>query len=627
MAERERGIVQIEATGLQSLSQMSNLVTGLNQGLELTGKLMGIVTQATKQFVQTGSQFEQYGLQLQTMLGSVDKAQTRLKELFDFASTTPFEISGVVEAGQILEAYGRYSEDALRAVGDAAAAMGKDFKETALALAGVSTGEMERLKQLGITTADVTAQLGHEMVRDTKEGLAEISDAVVELFEQKFGGGMARMRTSMSGMISELSDSWTKFMKMVADSGPFQTVKDILGSVLETVNQLFDQGKAEKTAELVGKALSDALWDVTIALADVAAEVYELVGRASKVYDFLFGKGPGTSSRSNEPTTEWERQAIEQRKADNDLYRLAMDLRASRSRRGGDQPGTPTNPSYVPGGWQGPYWPGAGGQGAAAGRAQEYGPFGGAFGEFVGPHEGWMSGGGMGRGDMNLGARGEVEPMEALMGFSSEDFVEDFEYATKSAQEMWLDTNQSMVGHALEGWEAYYSRIGDLGAKWVKGEKASYKDVGNAAKAGAVAVFESWMQEKTAKWKLAAAEQVALALGALFSNPAKAAAHFASAAKYGALIGAAGIAAGAAQQWAAGSEGGGRESAASGSSGEATGTRTVSRTVGVTTQSITNNVYVNHYAPVAYAPGGWRQVIDQEIIPAIEEAFEFARVG
>lgn len=634
MVERAKGIIEVQATGLGTLSQMSNLVTGMNQGLELAGRLMGTVTEQTKRFVATGSQFEQFTVQFETLLGSVDAADARIRSLFQFATSTPFELPDVVNAAKSLEAYGLFSERTLRAAGDAAAAFGKDFNETTLAIAGAATNEMERLKQFGITTATITEHLGHEMVRNTTEGLEEITQAVVELFEEKAGGGMMRLTNTMEGRISNLADSWTRFQKLVMDAGPFETVNDILGSVLITVNKLFDQGAAERAAEVVGDALADALWDASIAMATAADTLIEIAEKLDVVRKGASAAAPlaidpfGTAITAAQratgiglpiPTSPLQMfrmmsAGLEGGSA-SDSFGTGLSAQL-RQQRVASQLYTVGSP------WAASDFAARGGGG---GGAQSAGGAGAQGGGWWGPQQGWMNTPAMGYGDMDRGVRGSGE----MPGMESPD--EKVEERVES-ERAYLEAVEEIQGDVLDKWDTYYSKVGKLGAKWAKQEKINLKDIQTALGQGAREQLAAFADVYLEKAKTRAAFEAAEALAAVarydFASAAK---HAAAAAGFMALNVAGSIATSymveKGYSGGAGGGGGGSSDVAESSGGNATGTRTVSRTVGVTAQNITNNLYITHNAPVAYGPGGWQQVIEEEIVPALEEMYELARVG
>ena len=108
--------------GMGDLADLGDIMTGINQTVELVERAFHGVSAAITPIVATGSVFEQFTVQFETLLGTATAASERMDKLFDFAAYTPYQLDEVVEAAKSLEAYGIYTERALIAAGDAAAA-------------------------------------------------------------------------------------------------------------------------------------------------------------------------------------------------------------------------------------------------------------------------------------------------------------------------------------------------------------------------------------------------------------------------------------------------------------------------------------------------------------------------
>jgi len=90
--------------------------------------------------ISDASAFEQARISFEVMLGSAKKARETLSELTDFAASTPFELTGVVESSKQLLAYGTESEnlvETLKFLGDASAGNQEVFKRLTLAFGQV----------------------------------------------------------------------------------------------------------------------------------------------------------------------------------------------------------------------------------------------------------------------------------------------------------------------------------------------------------------------------------------------------------------------------------------------------------------------------------------------------------
>lgn len=167
-----------------------------------------------KAAVDAAAQIETYQATLETMLGSTDAARDRMEEYKDVAKITPFEMSEVVEAGNQLQAIGRYSRKNLEMLGDLAAATGKPMEQVMNAYAKLATGqkgEASRMFQdLLISRQDWMAATG-KGVSKSGELLAtteEMMKALPKIMSSKgFYGMMAKQAETAAGKTSNLEDS------------------------------------------------------------------------------------------------------------------------------------------------------------------------------------------------------------------------------------------------------------------------------------------------------------------------------------------------------------------------------------------------------------------------------------
>lgn len=167
-----------------------------------------------KEAVNAAAQIESYQATLETMLGSTDAARDRIEEYKDVAKVTPFGMSDVVEAGNQLQAIGRYSRQNLEMLGDLAAATNKPMEQVMNAYAKLATGqkgEASRMFQdLLITRDDWVAATGKgvsksgELLASTEEMLLSLPKIIAK---KGYGGMMAKQAEKANGMFSNLEDS------------------------------------------------------------------------------------------------------------------------------------------------------------------------------------------------------------------------------------------------------------------------------------------------------------------------------------------------------------------------------------------------------------------------------------
>lgn len=167
-----------------------------------------------KAAVSAAAQVERYTATLETMLGSKSAARERMQEYMDIAKYTPFELTQVVEAGNQLQALGRYSEDTLKMLGDLAAASGKPLEQVMNAYAKMASGQkgiaVDMFRDLLITTNDWAKATGKgvkasgEMEASAEELIASLPKI---LKSKGFFGLMARQAETTEGKISNLNDA------------------------------------------------------------------------------------------------------------------------------------------------------------------------------------------------------------------------------------------------------------------------------------------------------------------------------------------------------------------------------------------------------------------------------------
>lgn len=224
-------------------------------------------------FVDVAAEFERFELVLETIEGGRDKAQRSMQWISEFAAKTPYELADVTEAFVKLRAYGMEPTNGLlKTLGDTAAAMDKPLMQAVEAIADAITGENERLKEFGIRAEKAgdyivytyTAQGKTMRARAKANNRAQIQDTLAAIWNQKYAGAMDKLSGGWGGMMSNLADQWTRFAKMVMDSGPFQAMKTRLANLLAQIDSMAASGELAKIAAEWGERITSglaALWD------------------------------------------------------------------------------------------------------------------------------------------------------------------------------------------------------------------------------------------------------------------------------------------------------------------------------------------------------------------------------
>lgn len=267
------------------------------------GVLGGAAIWAFKsQFVDTAAEFEKFRTVLETVEGSSLKAKYSMNWISNFAAKTPYELAEVTDSFVKLRAYGMQPTNGLlKSLGDTASAMGKPLEQAVEAIADAVTGENERLKEFGIKGTIVGNKIryeysynGRQMVKEAnKNSRAMIESTLTSIFNQKYAGAMDKQSKTWIGMMSNISDQWTRFTNMVMEAGVFDFLKSKLGELLSRVDALAKSGQLKKWADQFGSTLVTGLkntWQIGQQLVPVFAkwgqvidEVAHSVGGYGKV--------------------------------------------------------------------------------------------------------------------------------------------------------------------------------------------------------------------------------------------------------------------------------------------------------------------------------------------------------
>lgn len=256
----------------------------------ITSALAGVAVAGSlvKSSIAAAANMENLEGSFTTLLGSVSAAKTRMKDLADFANTTPFELNGVAQASKLLQAFtgpALSTGDGLRLVGDAAAAVGQPLEAVSMwfgrLYAGLKDGQplgepIQNLTQLGLISSEARKSLM------ALQGQALSSAETMRILHGAFGanaGAMARLASTYDGKLSTMQDAWTAFQVELGTP-----IKDALKPFLDSATASL-AGMAP-AAQKIGKFIGDGL-----TVFRQAWEGGDIGGLISDVLSIAFGKG------------------------------------------------------------------------------------------------------------------------------------------------------------------------------------------------------------------------------------------------------------------------------------------------------------------------------------------------
>lgn len=238
------------------------LVAGaaLTAGLGLMGKSA----------LEGASSLEGYRNTLNVVMKDTKLAGETFAWAVDFANKTPFETDSVVQATVRLQSYGLKAREVMPAIGDMAGVMNKDIMSAVEAVADAQTGELERMKEFGVTKQMIIDQgnkimKGKELVN--KKGQIVDQDnfnkAMFSLMDEKFKGGMDLQANSFKGLWSTVTGVFGTSLAMmmgisgtgaVVIGGLFDTIKGKIKIVADTLTKWSKDGTIGKISKVVQSA-------------------------------------------------------------------------------------------------------------------------------------------------------------------------------------------------------------------------------------------------------------------------------------------------------------------------------------------------------------------------------------
>ena len=228
---------------------VSTAIKGLIAGITIKG--------AWNWLVSGNAQMEQYRQTLNVVMKDTQKAGEILEWATKFAAQTPFELPEIIEATTRLQAYGIEAQKVLGDIGDMAAAMGKPLTQAMEAVADAQTGELERLKEFGITKQMLIAQAAEmgkgEIVNAQGQitNMQAMNDALIAIIRERYNGAMKAQSTTLNGMISNLKD-WLGSAGRILGENIFENVKTQLDELLVSTERLSDSGQLETWGKRIG---------------------------------------------------------------------------------------------------------------------------------------------------------------------------------------------------------------------------------------------------------------------------------------------------------------------------------------------------------------------------------------
>lgn len=254
-----RGILE-KINGVQSAMQkMQSAAQRIANVIKIAvaaGAIEKIGSYVAKTGIAYNQQMDDYTANMQTLLGGVDKAEAKIKELSDMAAKTPFELPTLADATQTLLAFGVKAEDStgiLKSLGDISIGNASKLQTLTRAYGKMSsTGKvtLENVQMMidaGFNPLNLIAERNHmtmenlyKALSDGKVPFDELTWAIQKATSEggQFYNGMETASKTLTGRLSTLKENWSAFLALVTKPA-YESLRDtILPSAIDMVDKL-----------------------------------------------------------------------------------------------------------------------------------------------------------------------------------------------------------------------------------------------------------------------------------------------------------------------------------------------------------------------------------------------------
>lgn len=223
---------------------MGNVVT------KIASSMLDVATNVAKTGIAYNAEIEKYSTGFANMLGSAEKAQEVMAAIQEDAARTPFNVSSLTQANQLLISAGEnaeYSRKVIMALGDAVSATGGGNVELSrmagnlqqIANVGKATAvDIKQFANAGINIYQVLADYTGKTVQEVQNMTISydlLSEALIAASEEggRYYNAMDTQSQTMNGRVSTLKDNVSQLAGLMT-----QNLSEGVGQVVSRLNEL-----------------------------------------------------------------------------------------------------------------------------------------------------------------------------------------------------------------------------------------------------------------------------------------------------------------------------------------------------------------------------------------------------
>jgi len=243
---------QLNKTGKEAENAGKKLKAGLSKGKVAAVAITAVLVKLATHIAKVGMEFEDLKDSLDTVFGSMKDGDKAMKRVFEFASTTPFQVETVTKAFIALKSVGiEPTNDMLQTFADTASvsvdqlgvfeALVRTVQRSAAG--GLGLEELNMLSDRGIPALKILSEelnLSKDDIAKfgkTVEGARLITDALQEGLNKRFGGAMESKMDNLSTKTSNMTIAFKQLADEIFKSG----LGEFFGALADSLKDAAEQ--------------------------------------------------------------------------------------------------------------------------------------------------------------------------------------------------------------------------------------------------------------------------------------------------------------------------------------------------------------------------------------------------
>ncbi|MEH6464682.1 MAG: tape measure protein [Shewanella psychromarinicola] len=259
----------------------------------MAGAYIGVdkLWESLKSILTAGDQAAAFGAQMTAMMGSIASGEQATQWIKDFANNTGTRLDSAKQAFASLKTFGiDPMNGSLQAMVDYNAKLGGSQEKLEGVILAVGQAwakqklqgeEILQLVERGVPVWDllekVTGKNAVQLAKLSEQGQLG-HDVMKQLFDEmgrQANGQASKSLERLSGQVNLMSNKWTEFKTIIADSGAYQVAVDFIQSLNEKFDELNKSGQIKQAAQDISDFFTTMIRDggasITATLENIAA--------------------------------------------------------------------------------------------------------------------------------------------------------------------------------------------------------------------------------------------------------------------------------------------------------------------------------------------------------------------